>query len=454
MATRMASSRTEELIKKDVHFFHPFGVVGEKSRVVWEKGKGAKLWDTEGHEVIDISSAYAQCGHLGYARKEINDAVYEQMQQLSHMFMQPPHTTPVAAEYAYELAQALPGNLNRVFFTNSGTESTEASVKIAKFYWYCKGQAGKYKVISISEAYHGASHFAGSIAGWPYIRTSFGVEFPGVVRAPSWHCYRCPFNLKYPSCGIACAHYIKRIIETEGPESIACMIAEPVQGYAGVIWPPDEYWPIVTKILKENDILLISDEVQTGFCRTGKFWGADNFNNFVSDILYMGKGINSMYLPLGAVAVGDRVFKDIEGKEFVAGGTSCGDAAALASGLAALKIYQKEKLDQRAAKLGEHMHERLVKEFLPLPCVDDVLGKGLYQSFEVALNKTTGSKFNPEAQAKVRDEAFWKLMERGVFARIDHDRRVYLTPALIIGEDELDKALDILLGVMKEVKPV
>lgn len=453
MTTKMAGSRTVELLKKDERFFHPFGVVGEKSRMVWERGDGAKLWDTEGHQVIDVSSAYAQCGHLGYARKEINEAVYQQMQQLSQMFMQPPHTTPIAAEYAYELTEALPDHLNHVFFTNSGTESTENSVKIARFYWSCQNQLGKYKVISLDEAYHGASHFAASICGWSYVRTAMGLEFPGIVRAPRFHCYRCPFNLKYPSCGIACAHYVEKIIETEGPESIACMIAEPIQGYAGVIWPPAEYWPIVSQILKDYDILLIADEVQNGFCRTGKFWGVDNFA-LAPDLLYMGKGINSMYLPLGAVAVSDRVFKGIQGQEFVGGGTSCGDAAALASGLAALKIYQQEKLDQRATELGEHARKRLVEEFLPLPCVDDVMGKGLYQSFEIALNKTTGSRFNPAAQAKVRDEVFWKLIERGVFARIDHDRRVYFTPPLTITAEELDQALDILLRTMKEVKPL
>jgi 4-aminobutyrate aminotransferase-like enzyme len=209
----------------------------------------------------------------------------------------------------------------------------------------------------------------------------------------------------------------------------------------------------VSQILKDYDILLISDEVQNGFCRTGKFWGVDNFA-LAPDLLYMGKGINSMYLPLGAVAVSDRVFKGIQGHEFVGGGTSCGDAAALASGLAALKIYQQEKLDQRAAELGEHARQRLVEEFLPLPCVDDVMGKGLYQSFEIALNKTTGSRFNPAAQAKVREEVFWKLIESGVFARIDHDRRVYFTPPLTITAEELDQALDILLRTMKEVKPL
>lgn len=450
MATRMASTRTEELLKKDEHFFHPFGVVGEKSRIVWEKGRGAKLWDTEGHEVIDLSSAYAQCGHLGFSRKEINDAVYEQMQQLSHMFMQPPHTCVPAAEYSAELAQVLPGDINHVFFTNSGTESTEAAVKTARFYWYHKGQAGKYKIISMNEAYHGASHFAASICGWPYVRTSFGVEFPGIIRVPSFHAYKSPFGKDHAKI---LAYLLEQTILAEGPESIACMMAEPIQGYAGVVWPQDEYWPLVTAILKKYDILLICDEVQTGFCRTGKFWGVDNWN-FVPDIMTMGKGINSMYLPLGAVGVCDKVYKFISGKEFVAGGTACGDAAAMASGRAALKIYIGEKLDQRAAKLGEHMHERLVKEFAILPCVDDVLGKGLYQSFEIVLNKTTGREVPPDVQTRATGDLFWKLMERGVFARIDHDRRVYLTPPLIIGEDELDKALDILLGAVKEVKPV
>lgn len=445
---------TQELVKKDEeHLFHPFAGTEDNAKIICERGKGAIFWDTNGKQYIDLSSGGAQFCHLGFGRKEIADAVYEQMLKMSHVFLAPPLSTIPAIEYATELAKVLPGDLSRVFFVSSGTEATEAAVKIARFYWHQRVQAGKYKVISLSGAYHGASHFAGSTSGLPIVRASFGIEFPGIVRAPSYHCYLCPFKLKYPSCGIACAQYIERIIETEGAESIACMIAEPVQGFGGVIWPPDEYWPIVTRILRENDILLICDEVQTGFCRTGKFWGVNNWN-FVPDILTMGKGINSAYIALGAVGISDKLYQAIAGKVCIIGGTASGNAAAIASGRAALKILTEEKLGERSGKLGEHIHKCLVSEFLPLPCVDDVMGRGCYQSFELALNKTTGSRVDHAVQEKISKEVFWKLADMGVYTRIVHGRRVYITPPLIIGEGELDTALNIMLSVMKEVRPV
>ncbi len=447
------TARTEELIKKDACYLHPFIEAGVKTQIVWERGKGAKLWDTEGKEYIDMLSG-GWCVNLGYGRKELIDAAYEQMQQLAHILPMSPFGCIPTIEYAAELVKVLPGDINHVSFTSGGTESTEIAVRLARMYWSLKGQAARYKVISLFNSYHGFSHLAISLTGNPDYRGITGFEFPGVVRVPVYHCYNCSFGLKYPSCNMACAHYVERVIEIETPGTICCMIGEPVGGNMGIIWPPDEYWPIVSKILKEHEIPLIADEVQCGFCRTGKFWGMDNYN-VVPDIMTMAKGITSVYIPFGAVGISDTIYKTLEeGKIFIPGATAHGHAAGAAVARAALKIYIEEKMEQRVAKLGEHLHERLVKEFLPLPCIDDLMGRGLYQGIEIALNKTTGSKYNPEAQKKASKEVFRKCIDKGVLLNIAHDRRVFIVPPFIIGEDELDAALDVMLSVMKEVKPV
>jgi taurine--2-oxoglutarate transaminase len=248
---------------------------------------------------------------------------------------------------------------------------------------------------------------------------------------------------------------LERMIDDEEEDTVAAFIAEPVQGAGGLIWPPDEYFPIIREICTRRNVLYIDDEVMAGFARTGKMFAIELWG-VIPDIISMAKGINSSYLPFGAVGVSDRLFKDVGGKNFKGVSTSDANSVCVATARAALKIFKEEKLAERSAKLGEHLRERLVKEFLPLPCVDDILGKGLFQSFEIALNKTTGSKYNPEIATKVREQLLDKCLEKGVFlTRYDgYPRRQPIGPPCVITEDELDKALDVLLSVMKEIKPV
>ena len=450
----MHGPRTKELIKKELkHLIRPFGAFGRSPKMIWEKGEGVILWDVDGNQYIDLSSGRWQYMSLGWGRKELIDAATEQMNKISHMINADAFSSELAIEYAAQLAAVLPGDINRVLFTCTGTNSTEAAIKISKLFWEIKGRGRKYKVLCLSDAYHGASHFAGTLMGHPGGRNPFGVEVPGVVRMPHYHCYRCPYKQTYPSCGVLCGRMIERIIEQEGPESIACMIAEPIQGTSGFIWPPEEFWSTVTKTLKKYDILFIADEVQNGFCRTGKFWGVDNWN-IIPDILTMAKGINSAYIPLGAVGISEELYKVLEGHNFLYGGTGHGSPIALATAKAALRIYLEEDMAARSARLGEHIHKRLVNEFLPLPCVDDIMGKGCYQSFAFALNKTTGSQFDQEAQNKAAEILDNRFLEEGVLPRIEQARRVSITPPLVISEQELDKGLDIMLRVLKEVKPI
>ena len=449
----MVTTRTQELLKKDVHSIQQHGVIGEAPKMIWERGKGAHIWDIDGKQYTDMTSGGARCAHLGLTRKELIDAAYEQMQKLNIFFRSGNASNIPAIEYAAELAEVLPGDINHVYFTNAGTESNEVAIQIARFYWNLHHEQGdRYKLITLDGAYHGGSALTRSISGGRRRTVYFGHEYPGIVRIPDYHCYHCPFDLKYPSCNIICARLLEKIIEQEnrGGDTIAAFVAAPINGEK-LAWPRDEYWPIVSKILNDHNILLIADEVMTGFCRTGKFWAMGNWN-IVPDIMTMGKGINSAFLPLGAVGISDKIYNDLVGKAFWAGSTTSGNPTCIATARAALKIYAEEKLEERTAKLGEHLHERLVKEFLPLPCVDDVQGKGLFQSFEVALNKTTGSKLSPEAVTKAGESITNQFLEKGVLAGAGE--RVAIAPALVITEDELDAALDVMLSVMKEVKPV
>ena len=453
----MVTTRTQELIQKDLaHSIHPFGVMGGEPKFIWDRGKGVYLWDIDGSKYMDLTSGGVHLVNLGHAPQELIDAVNEQMGKMAYFSAGAPNTaTEVAIEYCTELSEVLPGDINHVYLTCCGSEATEVATQIARHYWDSVGQPERYKVIAINRAYHGGTLLSRSLTGSHVGMGSFGRRTPEVVKAPNYMCPRCAFGLKYPDCDMACAKFIESVIEQEGPETISCMIAEVALGNGGVFWPPDEWWPMVREITKKYDILLIADEVQTGFCRSGKFWGLDHFN-VIPDILNMAKGINSGFLPCGAVGVSDRIVDAFpKGQPFKGYVTQDANALVVASARAALKVY-KDGMADRVAKLGAHLTDRLKNEFLPLPCVDNISGKGLYQSFAIALNKTTGKPYDPVATAKARDFLAAKCLEKGVLVGVcdGYPRREPIVPPFVITEEELDKALDVIFSVMKEVKPV
>lgn len=446
MATR------EELVKKDLaHVIHPLGVMGVEPKFIFEKGDGVYLQDIDGNKYIDMTSGGVHLVNLGHSPKAIIDAIDEQMHKLAYFSSGAPNAaTEQYIEYCSELAEVLPGDINHVYLTTSGSESTEVSTQIARHYWDSVGQPGKYKIIALNRAYHGGTLLSRSLTGSQVGMGSFGRRVPEVVKAPNYMCPRCAFGLTYPECDMACARFIESIIEQEGPETISCLIAEVALGNGGVFWPPDEWWPMVREITKKYDILLIADEVQTGFCRTGKFWGVDHFN-VVPDILNMGKGINSGFLPCGAVGVRDEIIDAFpKGQPFKGYITQDANALVVASARAALKVY-KDGMAERVAKLGDHLSERLKNEFQPLPCVDDISGKGLYHSFAIKLNKTTGGPYNVAETAKARDFLATEALREGVLLGTcdGYPRREPIVPPFIITEEQLDKALDVTRCIME-----
>lgn len=453
----MTNKKMEELVRKDIaHFVHPFGLVGGIPEIIWDRGKGAKLWDINGKEYIDMSSGGFYCNNLGYCRQEVNDAICEQIAKLSHWCAGIPFTNAPAIEYAAELVKLLPKNINHVYFVEGGTRAVEVATQVAKFYWHILKEENRYKIIALAGGYHGASALTRSLSSSVGGLAGFGRKYPGIVYAPNYHCHRCLLKLKYTTCGIACADYLEKIIEVEEEDTIACMIGEPIQGPAGVIVPPDEYWTKVRKILDKHNILLISDEVMSGFGRTGKMFAIEHWG-LVPDIIDMAKVITSSYIPFGAVGISDKIFDVMKGHHFMAGASSDGSPVGSAAAMATLKVLLENKIVERTAKFGEHIHARLVNEFMPLPCVDDVMGKGAFYSLEIALNKTTGSEFNLKATEQAREEIFKYCVDNGVIYTLfdGYPRRLMILPTCVITEDdELDRALDVLYEAMERLKPV
>ena len=446
----MVTTRTEELKKRSLkHLFHAHGVVGDVNLIL-EKGKGIILTDADGKEYMDMCSFYACCS-LGYGREEIVDAAYEQMKRLSFAVANAPFSNIPAIEYTEALASFTPENITRFQFCTGGSEAVETAVKIAKAYWYFKGEASKYKVICIMNSFHGVFYLTGSLMGSATGRNYYGPEAPGIVRIPHYHCYRCPFGLKYPDCDIRCAHFLETVIEQEGADSIACMLAEPAHSWAG--GPPvPEYWPIVREICTEHDILLMADEIVSGFCRTGKNFGIDHWD-VQPDLMVIGKGMTGAYFPFSGLGVSEEIYSIFPGHVLITGLTNTGIPVGCAIAKAALDIYLRERIAENVTRVGNHVKERLGKEFLPLPNVGNVTGKGLHLSIEIVADKGTKRRFPAEVHIidVIRDRCWGK----GLFARGSAQYGVdvvYVMPPLIITKEEADKELDILYPIIAGLK--
>jgi len=448
----MVSKRTEELIKWDQeHIIHPHCPVGHNVGLVFERGHGIMLQDTEGKEYIDCSSQLVNL-NLGHGRKEIINAVLEQMNKLEFAHVFAGVSNAASIECSQKLAEITPEGLDHFHFTSGGSESTETALRIARLYWHNQGK-NKFKIISLFDAYHGPSGGvveATSLAKGLFWR-GFGPPAPGFVHMPSYYCYRCVFDLEYPGCDIRCAQYLAKVIENEGADSVAAFMAEPVQGAAGQISPPPEYWPIIKKICDDYDVLLIGDEVMSGFTRTGKMFGMQHWN-VKQDIMPMAKGITSGYIPFGAVAINDRVYEGLKDRPFAHGHTYSGHPVGAAASVATIDIYIREKIADNAAKVGRHVLERLEAEFKSLPCVGNFTGLGLMIGVEIVTDKATKAVPDPAIMNQWR----MQVWERGLYFRWPagtYGSRIFICPPCITTVEEADRILDNLLPTVAAIKP-
>ncbi len=437
----MAETRTEGLLGWDrEHIIHPVSTVGQTYEFVIESARGITLRDTDGKEYLDLASQLTNV-NLGHSHEGVLQAAKAQMDRLvfTHTFSGQVHTPGV--ELGQKLATIVPPGLDHFMWTQTGSDSNDTAFRLANLYWRAKGKA-RHKIISLNNSYHGVSR---GVAGATTVRQGAFAESPPApshVHIPNYFCYRCPFHKEYPSCGIECAKFLAYTIENEGPESVAAFIAEPEQGAGGAISPPDEYWPMVRDICSSYGVLLIADEVMTGFCRTGRMFGFENWP-IRPDIITMSKGIVGGYLPFGAVAVSKEIHEALMGSFMPVGSTQSGNPVCCALASACIDVYVKDNIAEHARRLGEHLTSRLKEEFIALPHVGDVGGLGLMLSLGLVVDK----KSRTAAPKDVMDQLTARARDRGLYLRL-MGGRVTISPPLIITQQEADRALDILYDVI------
>jgi len=445
------SQRTKELLQADrEHVIHSWCEVGQNSGLIIEKAHGIYLVDTEGKQYIDMASGNCCC-NLGHGQKEIINAVTEAISRMDFATSFYGHSNPYLIECGEKLANLTPGNLNHFHFTSGGSESVETAFKIVRFYWYHQGQGGKYKIISLYDSYHGASGLSSYVTGTGRgtFQNPFGPSPPGIIRIPSYYCYRCTYGLNYPECDLRCARILEDVILAEGADSVAAFIAEGMIGGGGFFAPPPEWWPIVSEICGKYDVRLIADEVISGFARTGRMFGVEHWN-IQPDVMTMAKGITGAYLPFGAVAVNDEVYDGLKGKMFMHGFTYSGHAISAAASCAALDIYVRDRVVENAARVGSHLKHRLEAEFSPLPAVGNIGGMGINYAIELVKDKRTKTAIHPETKAAL----IIKLRENGIYTRCIGrlGNRLHIGPPCTITIEEADKALDIIKPLVAELE--
>ena len=420
------------------NLFHSWGYQPSQSPLRVVSAKGVRFTTEDGMERLDFSSCFVSHS-IGHQDPRVIKAIKDQADALCSFA--PNFSTRPRAVFAKMLERVLPGDISRSFISLGGTEANEAAVKIAH------QATGKRKIITRYQTYHGGTAVsmtlsAGDSRGWTQVLG--GTE---MVTVPQPYCYRCMFGHKYPECDMQCVKYLDQVIELEGGgETVAAIIGEPVTGANGYIVPPDEYWPLVREVCDKHGVLLIADEVMTGFGRTGKWFAMDHWN-VVPDIMTMAKGATCGYLPIGITSVrkelGD-VFKD---RFFAHGATYAGHAMSCAAGIEVLKIYESDNLIQRSAEMGDYLLDKAMELKEKHACVGDVRGKGLFVGVELVKNKKTREPIMPLAQRikkglNPKTEVAAELGKLGMMAMCANPGNVIgLAPPLIIEKSEIDEGV-------------
>jgi putrescine aminotransferase len=424
------------------HHLHPFTDAKELNRQgtrVIVKADGVYIWDAEGHKLLD-AMAGLWCVNIGYGRKELAQAAYQQMQQLPYYNSFFQCTTPPAIELAEVLAKLAPSHINHVFFTGSGSESNDTIVRMVRRYWDLLGEPQKTVIISRNNAYHGSTMAAASLGGMKFMHAQGGLPLPGFVHIDQPYWYAEGGDRDPVTFGLEVAQQLEQKILELGLDRVAAFIGEPIQGAGGVIIPPESYWPEVQRICDKYGILLIVDEVICGFGRTGKWFGSDYYG-IKPDFMPIAKGLSSGYLPIGGVMVGDRVSQVLIDKcgEFAHGFTYSGHPVAAAVALANLKILREEGIvDTVADQTGPYLQQRWAK-LAEHPLVGEARGVGFLGALELVKDKAK-REFYPKL-GKVGGLCRDLAIENGLVMRAVGDTMI-ISPPLIASEAHIDELVE------------
>ena len=400
------------------------------------RGKGVYVWDSEGRKYLDGLASLWNV-NVGHGRTEIVRAVAAQMRRLAYAPTLLGFSSEPAETLATRLARMAPKGLTRVVFTSGGSEANETVIRYVRLYWRLRQRPDKIKIVALNRAYHGSSAGAVSLTGLPYFHQHYEPLLPGVVRMPRPFCYRCELNRTYPQCGVACADELEHIIEREGAETIGAFIAEPVQGVGGVVVPPPGYFERIRAICDKYEVLMIADEVITGFGRLGHRFGIERWKA-VPDMIAFAKGVTSGYQPLGGVILQDTIYQTLvdAGADFALhhGFTYSGHPAACAAGVANLDIIEREGLIARTRRLAPYFARQL-RRLARHRIVGEVRAAGLMGAVELVRDQQSKEPLPAGLNVPARIRA--AALQRGVIVRASADT-VVACPPLIITEKQID----------------
>ncbi|MGI6406551.1 MAG: aspartate aminotransferase family protein [Syntrophaceticus sp.] len=422
----------EEIVKKKKEYIIPclYHFYEEPMQLV--KGEGQYLFDSNGTKYLDFYAGVSVV-NAGHCNPEITERICEQVKTLQHVCNI--YLTQPMLELAEKLAEITPGRLQKSFFCNSGTEANEGAVLTARL------ATGRSELLALQDGLSGRTFLTMSLTGLRFWRTDPNPA-AGISFAPNANCYRCPLNLSYPACDLACAEEVRRVIETSTSGEVAAMIVEPIQGNAGIVTPPPEYFPRLKEILQEYGILLIADEVQSGFGRTGKWFAIENWD-VEPEVMTMAKALGNG-VPIGVFTTLPEI-----ADHYTRPGASTlgGNPVSMTAGLATLDVIEKEGLIQNAATQGAYLREKLLELQDKHPLIGDVRGIGLMQGAELV-------KEGKEPAAEEVDRILEIMKNRGVIIGKNGRFRNVLAfqPPLIIDQDNVDEMITTLDQALTEVE--
>ena len=403
-----------------------------------DTSKGVYFYDTDGKKYIDFSSQLMNV-NIGHGDPRVKDAVMRQMEKVNYVF--PGAVTSARGDLGKKLAEIAPPSLNKAFFTLGGAEAVDNAIKLARAY------TGRHKIIALYRSYHGSTYGAISAGGDPRKHAVDSQQVPNIVHVENPYFYRCPWNSETPEeCAEMAANHMERVIQYENPDNVAAIIMEGESGSSGCIKYPPGYWSKIKSISDQYGILLIDDEVMSGFGRTGK-WFAVEHHQVEPDIICMAKGLTSGYLPLGGILVSDKIANHFNDKPLPLGLTYSAHAVSCAAALAVMKIYETDGLFENASLMGNYIENRVEEMKNKHPSIGDFRNTGLLGCIELVKNRDTKEPvtvWNAKAdEMEATNKMAAKIRELGMFTFVRWNY-IFVCPPLIINEDQIDEGLNII----------
>lgn len=433
----MESAKAEVIVDQNRKYnFFSWAVQSKVETMAVAGGEGVWFWDEDGNRYLDFISQLMNV-NAGHQHPKIVRGILDQAQKLC--YAAPKWATQVRGELAQLLTEVTPDNLSKIFFALGGAEANENAIK------FVRGYTGRPKIITRYRSYHGATHGALSLTGDPRHNTI--LNMPGVVRVFDPYCYRCSFGKERQGCDLECVKHIEEVILYEDPKQIAAIFMEGVAGSNGVLVPPDEYWPRVRELCDKYNIQLVSDEVMTGFGRTGEWFAVDNWG-VKPDVMTMAKGLTSAALPLGAVAVSSAIADYFWDRMFWGGLTFHGHALSCAAGLAAVKVYRDEDLIGNAKLMGRLLEAELVRLQERHASIGEYRAIGLFAVLELVKDLRTKEPIVDwqAGETELMDEMYHALMNLGLYTFLTRNW-LFIAPPLVIKDEELKLGM----GIIDEV---